>query len=146
MSGLDNLNTRLRYYGGNQQGRMNADKLRGLRKALLYSYQAVTLIMPLREGEDEPRKFRALINPDKTKNDYDQKIVSIPFKDICLNKEREGKTSDGMEEGGLKTGDVFEWEENHTHWLVYLRDYNEVAYFMSEIRRCDTSIEINGHE
>ena len=81
MSGLDNLNTRLRYYGGNQQGRMNADKLRGLRKALLYSYQAVTLIMPLREGEDEPRKFRALINPDKTKNDYDQKIVSIPFKD-----------------------------------------------------------------
>ena len=146
MSGLDNLNTRLRYYGGNQQGRMNADKLRGLRKALLYSYQAVTLIMPLREGEDEPRKFRALINPDKTKNDYDQKIVSIPFKDICLNKEREGKTSDGMEEVGLKTGDVFEWEENHTHWLVYLRDYNEVAYFMSEIRRCDTSIEINGHE
>ena len=79
MSGLDNLNTRLRYYGGNQQGRMNADKLKGLRKALLYSYQAVTLIMPLREGEDEPRKFRALINPDKTKNDYDQKIVSIPF-------------------------------------------------------------------
>lgn len=146
MSGLDNLNARLKYQGGNQQGRMNSDKLRGLKKALLYSYQACTIIMPLREGETEGREFRALINPDKTKNDYDQKIISIPFEDICLNEERVGTTTQGLQEIGMKTGDVFEWKENGTHWLVYLRDYNEIAYFMSEIRRCDTTVEINGHE
>ena len=35
MSGLDNLKLRLSYQGGNHQGRMNLDKLRSLKKALL---------------------------------------------------------------------------------------------------------------
>ena len=39
MSGLENLKTRLNYVGGgNQQGRMNRDKVASLRKALLYSF------------------------------------------------------------------------------------------------------------
>ena len=67
MSGLDNLATRLQYYGGNKQiNRMNEDKLRSLKKALLYSYQSATAIL------SDGREFRCLINPDQTKNLFDK--------------------------------------------------------------------------
>lgn len=40
MSGLDNMKARINYNGGkNQQDRMIEDKLRSLKKAMLYSYQ-----------------------------------------------------------------------------------------------------------
>jgi hypothetical protein len=45
---------------------------------------------------------RALINPDKTKMDYDDKIISIDY------------NSD------FKSGDVFEWVGTNTYWLIYL--------------------------
>lgn len=65
------------------------DKLRSLKKALLYSYQAATAIL------SDGREFRCLINPDKNKPAYDNKMLSIPFKDICLNAARAGKTTEG---------------------------------------------------
>lgn len=80
MSDLSNLNLRLQYQGGaNQQARMNQDKLKSLKKALLYSYQAATI--QLSDG----REFRCLINPDRLSMDLDNKIISIPFEDVCLN-------------------------------------------------------------
>ena len=89
MSGLDSLKQRLQYYGGKRQvNRMNEDKLRSLKKALLYSYQSATARL------SDGREFRCLINPDHIKNTYDNKYISIPFKDICLNeKEYNKKTS-----------------------------------------------------
>ena len=89
MSSLDNLKNRIDYNGGKiAEERMNLSKLRSLKKALLYSYQAQTA--ELTDG----RQFRCLINHDKLKEDYDDKIISIPYKDICLNAEgRKGKTS-----------------------------------------------------
>ncbi len=138
MSGLENLKTRINYQGGKeQQARMKSDKVHSLKKALLYSYQAATA--KLADG----RKFRCLINKDKTKINSDDKIISIPFEDICLN-EREltqeeigkYKTSEGQQVIGMKPGDVFEWEDNHTHWLVYMQKLEETAYFRAEIRRC----------
>ena len=111
---------------------MNTDKLRSLKKALLYSYQAQTA--ELADG----RKFRCLINTDKLKGDYDNKILSIPFEDICLNKERIGKRTEGEEELAIKPGDVFIWSETQTHWIIYLRYLEENAYFRSDIRRCDS--------
>lgn len=147
MSGLENMKTRINYQGGKRQvDRMNEDKLRSLKKALLYSYQSATVI--LQDG----REFRCLINSDKLKNQYDDRILSIPFEDICLNeKELEGKiefkkTTEGLQEIGIKPGDVFTWKENGTDWLVYLRQYEETAYFRSEIRRCKYSVDINGIE
>ena len=139
-----NLQTRLKYYSGGRSGRaderMNEDKLRGLKKALLYSYQAATAILP---GD---REFRCLINPDKLKPDYDNRIISIPFKDICLNADKVGTTTEGQVETGLKAGDVFEWKENHSHWLIYLVNLEETAYFRAEIRRCKQTTEINGQK
>ena len=74
MSGLENLTMRLNFRGGNRQvDRMNADKLKSLKSALLYSYQSATA--KLADG----REFRCLINPDKIKNTYDNKYISLHF-------------------------------------------------------------------
>lgn len=81
MSGLENMRTRMNYIGGKRQvDRMNEDKLRTLKKALLYSYQSATAILA------DGREFRCLINPDMLKNQYDDKIISIPFRDVCLGR------------------------------------------------------------
>ena len=136
---LELLNKRLQYQGGNQEQRFINDKLRSLKKALLYSYQAATAIL------SDEREFRCLINPDKNKPAYDNKILSIPYKDICLNKPRVGKTTQGEQEIGIKPGDVFTWKETNTHWLVYLEYIEEDAYFRSEIRRCDQEVKIENN-
>lgn len=141
MRALEGMKTRLQYSGGvNQQDRMNQDKLRVLKKALLYSYQAATAIL------EDGREFRCLINPDKLKTSYDEKIISIPYEDICLNPEfsKRETTSQGIESIDLFPGDVFTWKENNTKWLVYLKRYEETAYLRAEIRRCNYRIEING--
>ena len=140
MSGLDELKIRLKYQGGNAEGRFQNDKLRTLKKALLYSYQAATARL------EDGREFRCLINENKLKEDYDNKILSIPYKDICLNKPRIGKTVEGEEVIGIKPGDVFEWVETGTFWIVYLQNLEEDAYFMGDIRRCEKEVEINGHK
>lgn len=133
---LELLNKRLQYQGGNQEQRFINDKLRGLKKALLYSYQAATATL------SDGKEFRCLINPDKNKPAYDNKILSIPYKDICLNTPRVGKTSEGQIDIDIKPGDVFTWKETNTHWLVYLEYIEEDAYFRSEIRRCDQEVKI----
>lgn len=137
---LTTLNNRLQYRGGKTaESRFQRDKLRTLKKALLYSYQAATAVL------SDGREFRCLINDDKTSEDYTDKILSIPYKDICLNAEQLGKTWQGEEEIGIKTGDVFEWKETGTRWLVYLEYLEEDAYFRAQIRQCDAEAEINGN-
>ena len=141
MGALNNLEMRLNYSGGvNQQSRMNESKLRSLKKALLYSYQAATAILA------DNREFKCLINPDQLENDYDNKIISIPFKDICLNAERVGKTAEGLQIVGMKAGDVFTWKEKNTKWLVYLQKLEETAYFRASVRKCNYTVTINEKE
>lgn len=130
MSALDNLNLRLNYRGGNQEQRMQKGKLKTLEKALLYSYQAATIIL---QNEDE---FRALINPDKNKPDYNDMVLSIPYEEVALNDKQLKKVD-------IKTGDTFLWKETNTYWLIYLQYLQEDAYFRASIRRCDQEIEIN---
>ena len=175
MSGLDNLKTRLVYAGGvSAEKRFQKDKLRALRKAMLYSYQAATALL------SDGREFRCLINSSSVKEEYDIKTLSIPYRDICLNRaaldEEEAdaasditsivdsteetvdneeevseeeetinniKTTEGLEEIGLKPGDVFIWKETNTHWLIYLQYLEEDAYFRANICRCDQAIEVN---
>lgn len=149
MSGLETLKQRINYAGGKTQiSRMNEDKLRSLKKALLYSYQSATAILA------DGREFRCLINPDMIKNEYDNKYISIPFEDICLNEkqisEQENnkikKTSEGIQTIGMKCGDVFTWKENNSDWLVYLQRLEETAYFRAEIRRCKYTVDVNGKQ
>ena len=116
-----------------QQERMIRDKRRSLDKALLYSYQGAFVKKvrdlddaPLPEGNQPP--VRALINPDKVKQDYDDKIISIGF------------------EHEFKPGDVFEWVNTNSYWLIYLQDKTELAYFRGEIRRCKYTINYKDND
>lgn len=133
---LETLNTRLNYHGANIKERMESDKLRSLRAALKRSYQRQTAI--LQDG----REFFCLINPEKLKNDYDEKMISIPFEDICLNAPRIGKTTQGRVPIGMKDGDTFEWKEDGSHWICYLRRKQETAYYKAIIRQCDYEVEM----
>jgi hypothetical protein len=88
----------LNHQGGYpQQDRMIKDKYRSFLKALKQSYQGANV-----RKQDSETIFRALINPNKVKQDYDDKIISVGY------------------EHDLKTGDVFEWCNTNTHWLIYL--------------------------
>lgn len=140
MSALDTLNMRLQYRGGNTEARMSKDKLRTLKRVLFNSYQAETAI--LKDGKE----FKCLINSDKETAEYDTKMFSIPFEDICLNEKPPvpQKTTAGIQKIDIKPGDVFTWKETDTHWLVFLQFLEETAYFRAQIRRCDQEIEVNG--
>ena len=105
--------------GYHQQERMIKDKRRSLEKALYYSYQGATVRLL---NSDSSLPVRALIKPNKLKQDYDDKIISIGF------------------EHNFKTGDVFNWCNTGTYWLIYLQDLTELAYFRGDIRKCQHQI------
>ena len=118
MNNLEMMRKRLNYQGGNQEERMIKDKYKTFQKTLLYSYQAAKV---RKEDEDIIRK--CLINPDKNKQDYDDKILSIDYA------------------FGYKPGDIFDWIGTNTKWLIFLRELTEDAYFRAEIRRCKYQIK-----
>ena len=224
MQGLNKLNTRLAAYGGRTAGdirvydqwtRMRQDKLRSMKQALLYSYQAAVVQTydavddrvsrniinvvtdyqnnkPLTENqklfmaelevaypalvgvtdkkeiinilneilkEKEGLYFRALINHDKLKVDYEDKIISIPYQAVPL------ESIDPVKDGGIgveptytnfHNGTVFKWIHGNkeqwiqdSYWIVYMQYSEETAYFRGEIRRADEEIVIqdeNGNE
>lgn len=145
LNGLQLMQTKLGYRGGNQEGRMQSDKLKGLKKALLYSYQAATAIIPTTDAEGNivNKEFRCLINPDKLNPEYDNKIISIPYEDVNL---LDTEKVEGIQPTNLKSGQVFTWKETNTDWIVYLQYLEEDAYFRADIRRCKYEVEINGHK
>ena len=96
---------------------MIADKRRSMKRALWSSYQGADV----RKG-DAAEVFRALINPNRILQDYDDKIISI-FYDC-----------------NYQCGDIFEWIGTNTHWLIYLQDITELAYFRGNIRKCSHEI------
>lgn len=130
IDGVNNAADYLRKIGGyRQQDRMITDKRKSLNRAVKYSYQGafVTKIVESAEGADvmvpvgdavSPTSVRALINPNKLKQDYDDKIISVGY------------------EHGFRPGDVFKWNNTGTYWLVYLQDLTELAYFRGDIRKC----------
>ena len=119
--GVANQEALLRINGGpSQQERMIFDKRRTLDRAVLYSYQGALVKNILAAEDDKPE--RALINPNKNKVDYDDKVISVPY------------------EYGMTVGDVFEWIGTKTYWLIYLQDLTELAYFRGDIRRCSYEI------
>lgn len=141
---IDNLKTRLSYYGKNAEDRLVKDKRRSLDKALLYSYQGMTISLIDREDPTKfVRDFRCLLNPNKLNPEYDTKILSIPYSEIQLNKPRVGKTSEGIIDTGIKAGDVFYCKETDTYWIIYLQHLEERAYFRADVRLCEKTVEID---
>lgn len=200
-TGLNHMQARLNAYGGTDQWtRMREDKLRGLKKALLSSYQSavvqkydvkkgslansiITIITILQDkGQlsdaqkailddlqskytfrtkdrdsieyinklkeivdsltNSQPQFRCLINHDKLKVDYQDKIISIPFFEPPIGR------IDPIETG-FHNGTVFKWVHGNkeewtpdTYWIVYMQYSEETAYFRAEIRKADEEIEI----
>ena len=133
LSAIDGVNDAANYLkkigGYRQQDRMITDKRKNLDRAVKYSYQGafVTKIVETTETTDtmtvvgdttSPTSVRALINPNRLKQDYDDKIISIGY------------------EHQFKPGDVFKWDNTGTYWLIYLQDLTELAYFRGDIRKC----------
>lgn len=114
----DGMSVILRSNGGYlQQERMIMDKKRSFDRARLFSYQGQNI-----QKENKKKPIRALINPNKVKQDYDEKILSAP------------------KEAEFKTGDVFEWLGTDTRWICYLQELTELAYFRCNIRKCQYEI------
>ena len=115
---LNLMHSRLGVRGGDwQQDRMIKDKRKTLDKVVLYSYQGAKV-----RKLDSTESARALINPNKVKQDYDDKVISIGY------------------EYDFKPGTVFDWENTNTKWLIYLQDLTELAYFRGDIRKCNYQI------
>ena len=199
--GLKRMQARLNAYGGTaQQVRMREDKLRSLKKALLYSYQSAVvqkynvenenkviilnkiinalqnnqeleedlnlLLEEIQQGHfflnndryslnyirslkdikqqliSEEPCFRCLINHDKLKVAYQDKIISIPFELPPIGSEDPIET-------GFHNGTVFKWVHGNkeewtpdTYWIVYMQYSEETAYFRAEIRKADEQIQI----
>ena len=147
---MDNFNLmklRLETAGGiHQEDRMIKDIYRTFKRALKYSYQAanVELIQKwdqclnadlgtLTREDEHPVKpigsaVRALINPNKLKQDYDDKILSIDSK------------------YGWCPGDVFRWVGTDSYWIIYLEELTEDAYFRGDISRCKYKIKFKDQE
>lgn len=116
MDNLDRMRIRAIYANNDRQReRMIRDKERSFHRALLYSYQSGWI----KKDAEDAEWCRALINPDKVKFDYDEKIVSVDWKH------------------DFKPGDTFEWpKDSHIHWIILKQELTELAYFRGNIRRC----------
>ena len=86
--------------------------------------------------------FRCLINHDKLKVDYEDKIISIPFFEPPIG---------GVDpiETDFHNGTVFKWVHGNkqewtpdTYWIVYMQYSQETAYFRAQIRKADEQVEI----
>lgn len=142
MNNLDMMRKRFEWQGGiHQEDRMIKDKWRTLKKALMYSYQACTVqkiqafdeLLPFdwtgpEIDESQHPYDRALINPDKVKQDYDDKIISIDYG------------------AGYGPGDVFEWKKTDSYWIIYTQEITEDSYFRGEIRRCRHRIKFKDED
>lgn len=99
-----------------QHNRMVMDKMRGFHRALLYSYQSAWI---KKDGDESNPWVRALMNPDKVKFDYDEKVLSVEY------------------EQGFHPGDTFEWGKGTgSHWIILKTEDTELAYLRANCRRC----------
>lgn len=139
LENLELMRKRLEWQGGvNQEDRMIKDKWRTLQRVLKYSYQACNIqivqkysqILDASLDQIDPSGpiVRALINPDKNKQDYDDKILSVDY----------------VYE--FQPGDVFTWLGTDSQWIIYLRELTEDAYFRGEIRRCRYQIKFKDED
>lgn len=93
-SGINLMANRINWHGGRpQQDRMIRDKRWSLDHAVKYSYQGAKI---KHTDAIDQELAPALINPDKTKQNYDDKIVSVGY------------------EYRFEPGDVFDWMNTGT--------------------------------
>jgi hypothetical protein len=114
------MRKRLTYDGGAaQQDRMIQGKLKSMLAATKHSYQAARFS----EWPDYPAEFPGLFNPVTQTESFDTKLISVPF------------------DSSFKPGTIFHWKNTDTHWIIFLRDWTELAYLRGQCRRCDHKVQ-----
>ena len=149
--------------------RLREDKLRSMKRALYNSYQSAIIVF---DKDDRQFHFRCLINHDKLKVDYEDKILSIPFRQIPVEYEHDNTIEDKFVDTGtpgvfldeqgnpvldddgnstvyrVKAGDTFKWVSGNegympdSYWIIFLQYSEQTAYFRGEIRKADDEIEV----
>ena len=120
--------------------RIREDKLRSLKRALYNSYQSAVIVF---DKDDRQYHFRCLINHDKLKVDYEDKILSIPFKEVPVELQgQEGSIAEKIVDTGtpgrfldqlgnpvldtnnqviyqyrVKAGDTFKWVSGNEGYM-----------------------------
>ena len=147
MDNFELMKRRLEAHGGiHQEDRMIKDKYRTFLRSLKYSYQGADIELATKwyqcldmspaavaqpdktPAEPIAKRARALINPNKLKQDYDDKILSIDYK------------------YEIQPGDVIHWVGTDSYWIIYLKELTEDAYFRGDIRRCKYKIKFKDQE
>ena len=113
------------------------------------SQEYISLLHDLADQQTEASPyFRCLINHDKLKVDYEDKIISIPFEENSVEIDPTIDNDDWLETN-FHNGTVFKWVHGNkeewtpdTYWIVYMQYSEETAYFRGEIRKADQEIEI----
>ena len=122
------------------------EKLAGYDVGEMYTDEFIALIEEVL-GESSFPKFRCLINHDKLKVDYEDKIISIPFEEKQYGQEFNHDAI--VKQTNFHNGTVFKWIHGNkeewvpdTYWIVYMQYSEQTAYFRGEIRRADEEILI----
>lgn len=139
---LELMRKRLEYMGGVRQvDRLYDGKLRTLKRALLYSDQSATAEFTRinEDGEEVIKQFRCLINPNKLTGSYDQKVLSIPYYDVCLNENLRQETL-------VESGQIFRWVETNSYWIIYVEHLEETPYFRADLYKANDEVEINNRK
>lgn len=114
-----------------------------------YSQEYITALQNLADNQTEASPyFRCLINHDKLKVDYEDKIISIPFEENSVSIDPT-KDNDDWLQTDFHNGTVFKWVHGNkeewtpdTYWIVLMQYSEETAYFRAEIRKADEQISI----
>ena len=114
-----------------------------------YSVEYIKALQDIAAAQTEASPyFRCLINHDKLKVDYEDKIISIPFEENSVEIDPVLDNDDWLQTE-FHNGTVFKWIHGNkeewtpdTYWIVYMQYSEETAYFRAEIRKADQEIEI----
>lgn len=149
--------------------RLREDKLRSVKSAIFNSYQSAVIQF---DQDDRQYHFRCLINHDKLKVDYQDKILSIPFRAVPVELQHvQAPLSEKMVDTGtpsrflddlgilrdcgedmyqyrVRPGDTFKWVSGNqrympdSYWIITTQYSEETAYFRGEIRKAEDQVQI----
>ena len=118
--------------------RLREDKLRSLKRALYNSYQSAIIVF---DKDDRQYHFRCLINHDKLKVDYEDKVLSIPFKEVPV--EFEGNKEISISQKMVDTGTAGRFLDENGNPVL---DQNGQVITQYRVKPGDTFKWISGNE
>ena len=117
--------------------RIREDKLRSFKRALYNSYQSAVIVF---DKDDRQYHFRCLINHDKLKVDYEDKILSIAFRQVPVELQGEDLP---IEEKMVDTGTLGRFLDEQGNPVL---DENGQVIYQYRVKPGDTFKWISGNQ